>query len=71
MNKILIQAIILSFLFLANSFSEIIKKVEISGNKRISDQTVLILGNISMKCNIGIQRLTENSLHYNEIEKNI
>ncbi len=48
MNKILIQAIILSFLFLTNSISEIIKKVEISGNKRISDQTVLILGNISI-----------------------
>ena len=48
MNKILIQAIILSFLFLVNSFSEIIKKVEITGNKRISDQTVLILGDISI-----------------------
>ena len=47
MIQFLIKILILTFLFLSNSNSEIIKKIEISGNQRISSETILVLGNIS------------------------
>ena len=46
MSKILIQIFLI--IFFTNAFGEVIKNVEISGNKRISKETVLVLGNISM-----------------------
>ena len=48
MKKILIKFFIISFLFLSYSNSEIVKKIEISGNKRISKETILVLGNLSV-----------------------
>ena len=53
MNKILIKALLFIILITSNVNSEIIKDVEISGNKRISNETVLVLGGI---------KLNENSL---------
>ena len=47
MIQFLIKFLIITFLFLSNSNSEIIKKIEISGNKRISSETILVLGDIS------------------------
>ncbi len=38
-------------MFLSNSYSQIIKKIEISGNKRISNETVQVLGNITINKN--------------------
>jgi len=51
MIQFLIKILILTFLFLSNSNSEIIKKIEISGNQRISSETILVLGNISTNKN--------------------
>ena len=45
MSKILIQIFLI--IFFTNAFGEVIKNVEVSGNKRISKETVLVLGNIS------------------------
>ena len=48
MYKILIKFIII-FLFLINfAYSEIIKKVEIKGNQRISEGTILVLSDIKI-----------------------
>ena len=51
MIKFLTKFFIITFLFLSNSYSEIIKKIEILGNKRISSETILVLGNISINKN--------------------
>ena len=51
MIQFLIKILIITFLFLSNSYSEIIKKIEISGNQRISLETILVLGNISINKN--------------------
>ena len=59
MYKIIIKAIILLFIFSAFSYSEEIKDVEISGNKRISNETVLILGNISLNENFDDAKLNK------------
>ena len=48
MSKFLFYYFFFSILFLTNSFSDIIEKVNINGNKRISDQTIIVLGNIKM-----------------------
>ena len=46
MFKILIKSIIIYLVFTTLVFSEIIKNIDISGNKRISKETILVLGNI-------------------------
>ena len=51
MIRFLIKFSMITFLFLSNSYSEIIKKIEISGNQRISLETILVLGNISINKN--------------------
>ena len=51
MIQFIIKFLIITFLFLSNSYSEIIKKIEISGNQRISLETILVLGNISINKN--------------------
>ena len=61
MHKILIKLILISFLFINNSFSEIISKINITGNKRISNETILVLGNIQIGNNFGNNELN-NSL---------
>ena len=48
MYKILIKFILI-FLFLINiAYSEIIKKVEVKGNQRISEETILVLSDIKI-----------------------
>ena len=59
MNKIIIKVLIFLFIFSANVFSEEIKIIEISGNKRISNQTVLILGNITLNENYDNSQLND------------
>jgi outer membrane protein insertion porin family len=46
MSKIIVQIFLI--IFFTNAFGEVIKNVDVSGNKRISKETVLVLGNISM-----------------------
>ena len=48
MPKILIKFFLI-FLFLTiNSYSEIIKNLEVSGNQRISKETILVLSDIKI-----------------------
>ena len=51
MIQFLIKFLIITFLFSSNSYSEVVKKIEISGNQRISLETILVLGNISINKN--------------------
>ncbi len=51
MTKFLIKFFIITILLLSNSYSEIIKKIEISGNKRISNETIQVLGSITINKN--------------------
>ena len=48
MSNLLIKLFILFILFLSNSYSEIIKDIEVVGNKRISKQTILVLGDLKI-----------------------
>ncbi len=62
MKKIL--TIITFFLFSSNLNGEIIKKIEITGNERVSDETVKVYGDISINQNI-------DNLKINQIIKNL
>ena len=48
MIKILIKTSIIILLFLSNSFSESIKKIEVIGNKRISNETIIVLSELNI-----------------------
>ena len=62
MKKLLI---IIYLLFFSNFVSaEVIKKIDISGNERISDETIKVYGDISINQNI-------DNLKINEIIKNL
>ena len=62
MKKLLISIFLL--LFTATLNAEIIKKIEISGNERVSDETVKVYGDISINENV-------DNLKINEIIKNL
>ena len=48
MHKFLTQTFIIVLFFFNNAFGEVISKVEIKGNKRISENTILVLGDINI-----------------------
>ena len=48
MLKYIIKITFILLIFCTNSYSEIIKKVDVTGNKRISKETILVLGNIKV-----------------------
>ena len=45
--KVIILSFIINLIFLSFSFSEIVKKIQITGNKRISDETILMFSKIN------------------------
>tara|TARA_Y100000590_G_scaffold70869_1_gene77656 strand:+ start:11082 stop:13325 length:2244 start_codon:yes stop_codon:yes gene_type:complete len=47
-KKINVFIILLFLVFTPNSFSEVIKKVEVKGNQRISNETIVIFGDITL-----------------------
>ena len=47
MIKLFLKTVIIFLFFSSYSFSEKIKNIEITGNQRISNETILVLGNIS------------------------
>ena len=49
MIKIFFKIIITIYFFMASAMAEIIKDVEISGNKRISKDTIIVLGKIKQR----------------------
>ncbi len=64
MFKFILKFVLFFYIFGSYSYSEILKKVDITGNQRISDETILALGKISIN-----QDLNENII--NEFLKNI
>ena len=48
LRKISILAILFSIFFSVNSYSEIVKTVDIRGNDRISSETIIIFGDVSI-----------------------
>ena len=57
MKKLLISIFLL--LFTATLNAEIIKKIEISGNERVSDETVKVYGDISINENVDNLKINE------------
>ncbi len=62
--KVILLSFILNLIFLSYSFSEIVKKIQITGNKRISDETILMFSRINEDQNF-------NSSTLNKILKNL
>ncbi len=62
--KVILLSLILNLIFLSFSFGEIVKKIQITGNMRISDETVLMFSRISEGQNF------DNSM-LNEVLKNL
>jgi outer membrane protein insertion porin family len=62
--KVILLSIFLNLIFLSFSFSEIVKKIEITGNTRISDETILMFSRINEGQNF-------NSSMLNELLKNL
>ncbi len=48
MLKIIFKSLVIILIFLSTSFAEVIKKLEITGNKRITSQSISVLGGISL-----------------------
>ena len=77
MGKILLQVLVFLSFFLVSGYTETIKKIEISGNKRISNQTILVLGDISLnedfnnsKLNNSLKKLFDSNF-FNDIKMNL
>ena len=45
-KKILIFIALLFTFFSSNSYSEVVKKIEVKGNERISAETIMVFGDI-------------------------
>jgi outer membrane protein insertion porin family len=63
-TKLILLSFVLNLIFLSFSFSEIVKKIQITGNTRISDETVLMFSRINEGQNF-------NSSMLNELLKNL
>ncbi len=48
LKKIFISITLFLFFFNTNSYSEIINKIEVVGNERISTETIAIFGDVSL-----------------------
>jgi outer membrane protein insertion porin family len=59
MTKFLFKIIAAYFFLTTILFSEMINKIEVSGNKRISDETILVLGSIQNNQNFNDEQLNE------------
>ena len=55
------KKILFIFLFFLTTYAnaEIVNKIEISGNKRISDETIKVYGDITLKSNYDTARINE------------
>ncbi len=50
-KKIFLFFVILFTLFIRNSYSEVVNKIEVSGNDRVSKETIAVFGDISIGAN--------------------
>ena len=79
-RKILISFVLLFVFFVSNSYSEVVKKVKVEGNERISTETIIVFGDIVLgknyelsDVNVLIKKLYETTFFSNvsvEIENN-
>ena len=58
-NKLCCTSIIIFCFFLKNSFAEIVKKIEIIGNDRVSSETILMFATVKENQNLSIQDLND------------
>ena len=68
MSKIFLKLLVIFTFMISNTYAEIIKNIEISGNKRISNETVKVLSGISInedfdntKLNQSLKRLYDSN----------
>ena len=59
MSKLIIKIFVIFFFLLSLARSETLQKIEISGNKRISDQTIIIFSEIEVNEEITKSKLDE------------
>ena len=59
MINLLIKILFLIFFLINFSFAEIVSKIEINGNKRISNETILVLSDIKLGKNLNEESLNE------------
>ena len=57
MIKILIKFLAIYWILITFAFSEIIKEINITGNKRISNETVKVLGDLSLNNDFDNEKL--------------
>ena len=57
MYKILIKIILVTFIFVTNSYAEIIKDIKISGNERVSSETIKIFTTVKKNDDINENRI--------------
>jgi len=77
MQNFLIKILFITFFSIVNAFGEIIKSVEVFGNKRISKNTILVLGDISIgkdfnsiEINNSLKKLYDSNF-FNDIKFNL
>ena len=58
-NKLCCTSIIIFCFFLKNSFAEIVKKIEIIGNDRVSSETILMFASVKENQNLSMQDLND------------
>ena len=58
-NKTFISIVFSSFFVFLNLNSAIIKKIEIIGNDRVSDQTIIVYGDIKINEDVNEQKLNQ------------
>ena len=54
-NKIFISIVLFFIFFNVNSYSEIVKKIEIKGNERISSETIIVFGDVAVGKNYDVR----------------
>ncbi len=57
--KLLIKILLLSYLFIINANSEVIKEIRIDGNQRISSETVKIFSEVKLNSDLNINQINE------------
>ena len=59
MRKLFIITITFFLIATVNSYAEVIKKILIDGNKRVSDETVIIYGDIEIETDLSEKDLND------------
>ena len=59
MSKFFLKLLLIFIFFISSSYAEIIKNIDISGNKRISDETIKVLGDISLNDNFDNEKFNQ------------